>query len=153
MEGLHVFDENSEVVHEELVLFGEMKRLFVAAGIAKHLDGHLDIEVDSGVIGVDKLVELLLLFELRVAVDQQRGVLAIREASLVQRLQIRGQLRHSLRVEELFDHVGGLDKPDRLLVLLDGLVVLVLVVQIIAVSTLEPSSIQKATCDECSARR
>ena len=35
---------------------------------------------------IDKLVELLLLFELRVAVDQQRGVFAIGEASLVQRL-------------------------------------------------------------------
>lgn len=145
MEGLHVFDENSEMIHEELVFFGEMKRLFVAAGVAKHFDGHLDIEVDSGVIGVDELVELLLLFELRVAVDQQRGVFAIGEASLVQRLQISGQLRHSLRVEELFDHVGGLDKPDRLLVLLDSLVVLVLVIQIIAVSTRHPAFVHPKT--------
>lgn len=90
VEGLHVFDENSEVVHEELVLFGEMKRFFVAAGVAKHFDGHLDIEVDSGVVGVDELVELLLLLQFGVAVNQESGVLAVGEASLVQRFEIRG---------------------------------------------------------------
>lgn len=98
METLHVFDENSKMVHEELVLFGEMQRFFVASRVAQHLHRHLDVEMDPGMVRVDELVQLLLLFQLGVAVNQQRGVLAVRQTSHVQRLQIRRQLRHSLRV-------------------------------------------------------
>ena len=57
-------------------------------------------------------MELLLLLQLRVAVDQQRRVLAVRQALLVQRLQVLRQLRHALRVQELANYVRRLHEAD-----------------------------------------
>ena len=90
-------------------------------------------------------MQLLLLLQLRVAVDQQRRVLAVRQALLVQRLQVLCQLRHALRVQELADHIRGFHESDGVHIptshahtapaLLDSLFVLVLVIQVVAIST------------------
>ena len=101
--------------------------------------------METATVRVDELLQFVALVHLAVAVDQERGVLRVRQSLVVQRLQVRRQAGQTLRVQEPADHVGGLDKPDRLLVLLDSLVVLVLVIQIIAVSTHHPAFIHPKT--------
>ena len=113
------------MVHEEIVLLREMERLFKASCVAQHLNSHPHIEVDACMIRIDELVELLLFLQLCVAVDEQRCVLAVRQSSHMKCLQIGRQLRHSLSIQELLNDIGRLDEANRLLVLLDGLLVLV----------------------------
>ena len=96
--------------------------------------------METATVRVDELLQFVALVHLAVAVDQERGVLRVRQSLVVQRLQIRRQAGQTLRVQEPADHVGGLENADGLDVLRDGFLVVLLRVEIVAVSTWKPSS-------------
>eukprot|EP00053_Salpingoeca_punica_P016664 m.158285 g.158285 ORF g.158285 m.158285 type:complete len:577 (-) comp17016_c0_seq1:20-1750(-) len=116
-----------------LLDFGcQIQRVFEVARLPTDLDGGGKVKVEV-LVRHDELVQLVHPLELGVAVQEQSGVVLVGQLALVQGLQVVGEVVDALRVEELADHIGGLQLPNGLDVLLNGCVVVGLAVQVFGI--------------------
>lgn len=99
-------------------------------------DGRRHVELHL-LVSVDERAQLRVLTHPRVALQQQRRVVLVGDALHVDRLQVLREVRQLVCVEEATDDVGRLDGADRLDILRHRLVERALLVEIIAVATLE----------------
>lgn len=79
---------------------GEVSCLFVVSTLATHGDGRLQVEFElTG--SLNERVQLACIFQLRVAVQEERGVINRRTAMIVQLFQVLNQVVDSLGIEIL----------------------------------------------------
>lgn len=76
----------------------------------------------------DKLIKALDILELGVAVEQQCRMVGICKSTRVQLLKVRSQVVDTLSVQELSDHVRGLQSTNGADVLAHGSIIVALVV-------------------------
>jgi hypothetical protein len=88
-----------------VVLLREVARLVEVAGLAADADRGVEVERELGALalrlGPDEALEARDVLELRVRVEEERGVIRVREPARVQLLQVRHEVVNPLRVEEL----------------------------------------------------
>lgn len=103
---VRVLDRDPEVFPVGVVPFGEPARVGKVSSLPEDSDRRLEIErrdvfVAIGSGRVDEARDGFVVFEFRVAVEQQSRDVAVGETFRVQFLQVRRQVRESLCVEEL----------------------------------------------------
>mmetsp|Transcript_31686 Transcript_31686/g.61282 ORF Transcript_31686/g.61282 Transcript_31686/m.61282 type:complete len:246 (-) Transcript_31686:900-1637(-) len=126
---VQVFDGDPQVPRVVVTPHREASCLVVVPRLVAHIDRGLDVE--SAVRGLDESIELVRLLELRVALQQQCGVVLVGELVVVEGLEVAGQVDDALGIEELTDHVGRLHVPYRLQVVRHGPSVVSLVLLVV----------------------
>ena len=109
----------------------QIKRVLMITSLSAHSNRGFHFKLSRAAF--DELVEFVDIAQLRHAIQQQRCVIGVGHAAIVQRFKVRRQVVNALRIEKLSNHVTRLETTDGAEILLHGGVVVGFVVQMITV--------------------